>query len=378
MKTKWIISFVLSAVMVAAAVSAGLSIREHMAEQLPHQQSYLVEDQINDQQKQLIDELEKNKAEAVYEAQNKVVQIETPVGSIGSGFLYTTGGDVITNAHVVANTEEVTVISAQAVPYTGRVIGISETEDIAVVRVEELSGIEPLEVEMEKKADLKDPVLALGSPLGFQNTVMTGEITDTRQSFKIDPFHYNEVDQITAPISPGNSGGPLLHAETLKVIGITSAEEPQKDVGYSIPIQDVVDQLEHWIEEPLEELPVFSQYAAQAGDLPFPSKEEQALYLIEYFYSSLQFGDYVTAYSIMSSAYKSENRYEDFRNEFLSVSSLSLEAAEVFDVSEEIKVNATVEYEVFEDDQLVTNTEVYEIMVGRENNHLKIKQLSRN
>jgi len=363
--------------MITGAVVAGMTIKNHVANQVPEQESYLIFDQVDAQQQQFIDELKQNREEAVFEAQKKVIQIETPIGSIGSGFLYNQNGDFVTNAHVVANANEVTVITAEANQYTGKVIGISKTEDIALVRVEELAGREPLEIEYENKAALLDPVLALGSPLGFQNTVTVGEVNAIDRSFTIAPFLYNNVTQITAPISPGNSGGPLLHAETMKVIGINSAEEPEKNLGYSIPINDVVPQLEEWVNTPMETLPEFEQYAEQTTEVEVPSPEEQALYLVQYYYSSLQFNDFVTAYSLMGGTYKEENSYEDFRELFRNMLSLSLEATETLNVADEVEVRATIEMEEFVDGESLNQTYVYRFLIGYENDQLKIKQMSR-
>ncbi|MDG5472940.1 S1C family serine protease [Jeotgalibacillus sp. ET6] len=375
MRMNWAASILLSLFMLTATVFSVIWIRDYMKDHAPEQKSYLIDEQ-SGAYEQLLDELNENKAEAIFEAQNKVIQIETPIGSIGSGFLYNRRGDFITNAHVVANAQEVTVVTAQANRHTGRVIGISESEDIAVVRVEELAGKEPLEIE-EEPPELEAPVLALGSPLGFQNTVMLGEINGVDQSFTIDPFVYENVDRITAPISPGNSGGPLLHGESLKVIGITSAEEPQEGLGYSIPVLDILDQVDEWIEKPLETLPAFPQYAEQPEDVYVPSQEEAAIYLVQYFYSSLQFGDFVTAYSMMGSQFKEENNYETFRKMFQDTAALSLEATETLVVAENVEVKAVIEAEELEEGEPVNQTYTYRVLIGQENGQLKIKEYTR-
>ncbi|KIL48643.1 S1C family serine protease [Jeotgalibacillus campisalis] len=376
MRMNWAASIFLSVFIVTGAITSIVWIRDYMEDRAPEQKSFLVDEQ-SGAYEQLLEELNQNKVEAIFDAQNKVVQIETPIGSIGSGFLYNRKGDFITNAHVVANANEVTVVTAQANRHTGKIIGISESEDIAVVRVEELAGKEPLKM-AEEAPDLDAPVLALGSPLGFQNTVMMGKINGVDQTFTIDPFVYDNVDRITAPISPGNSGGPLLHGESLNVIGITSAEEPQEGLGYSIPILDIVDQVEEWIEKPLETLPSFPQYAKQPEDLYVPSAEEEALYLVEYFYNSLQFGDYVTAYSMMGSEYKKENHYEAFRGLFHDTAALSLEATETLVVKEKVEVKAVVETEEITEGKPVNQTYTYRILIGQEDGQLKIKDFIRN
>src|SRR5699024_8246507 len=89
-------------------------------------------------------------------------------------------------------------------------------------------------------------IIAVGSPLGFHNTVTTGIISGVDRSFEINGYSYDNVYQISANITHGNSGGPLINAETGKVIGINSAGIEDSEIGFSIPIPAIIDNNTEW------------------------------------------------------------------------------------------------------------------------------------
>ncbi|KIL52560.1 hypothetical protein KP77_05870 [Jeotgalibacillus alimentarius] len=375
MNKKWAAVLVLSGFIVGLTIWGGVAIKQYMADALPKEPSYLINSEVNEQEQSFLDELAMTREEALFEAQQKVIQIETPIGSIGSGFIYNTEGAIVTNAHVVANASEVTVITADSARHTGYVTGISTEMDVAVIQVDELAGREPMALELEKEAQLLDQVLALGSPLGFQNTVTSGVIDGIDRSFAIEPFKYENIDQFTAAISPGNSGGPLLNADSMKVIGINSAEEPDQNLGYSIPIADVTGMIDEWINAPMEELPAFEQYADQTGDAVAPTVEEQALYIAQYYLSSIEFGDYVTAYSLLSVSMQEEYTFTEFKNEFQDLLSISLKSSDSFVVSDEVEVRASVEKEELINNQPESTLFNYRFLITQENGQFKIKRL---
>lgn len=167
----------------------------------------------------------------------------------GSGFLINNQGDILTNAHVVLDASYVTVKNSDGQEFNGNIIGISETQDLALVRVNELAGKEPLEIEMEP-VDIVTPVVAIGSPGDQSNTATTGEITATDLDF-MDQFEYTGLYEMSAEISQGSSGGPLIAADTGKILGINSIIlEEKPGSGYTIPIYTVWDQLTEWVENP--------------------------------------------------------------------------------------------------------------------------------
>lgn len=375
MNKKWTASLLASVIIIGLTLWGGVVIKQYIADSLPQEPSYLQTGTLNEDEEAFLSDLSMTREEALFEAQQKVIQIETPIGSIGSGFIYNTEGAIVTNAHVVANASEVTVITADSARYTGYVTGISETVDVALIQVDELAGREPMELETEKEARLLDQVLALGSPLGFQNTVTSGVIDGTDRSFVIEPFKYENIDQFTAAISPGNSGGPLLNADSMKVIGLNSAEEPDQNLGYSIPIADVTDLIEGWIAEPMEELPSFEQFADQPADAVTPTMEEQAMYIAQYYLSSIEFGDFVTAYSLLSVSVQEEYTFAEFKDQFQNLLSISLKSSEAFVVSGDVEVRASVEKEELVNNKPESTLFDYRFLITEENGEFKIKRL---
>lgn len=190
----------------------------------------------------------------------------------GSGFLINNKGDLLTNAHVVLDGSFVTVKNSNGQEFNGVVIGISESDDLALVRVDQLAGKEPLPIEMEP-VEVGTPVIAIGSPYDVNNTVTTGEIAATGVDFS-DDFEYAELYEMTAEIAQGSSGGPLIDTSTEKILGINSIilqEHPES--GYAIPLYTIWDLLTEWISSPLvtEEQEIILQ------DLQEPYFEEDLL-----------------------------------------------------------------------------------------------------
>ncbi len=168
----------------------------------------------------------------------------------GSGFLYNDKGDIVTNAHVVEGYDTVTVVNNAGQEFVGNVIGISDTVDVALIRVDEISGKQPLEMDLMKSA-VGTSVIAIGSPNNKSNTTTTGNVTATGRDFN-ENFIYTDLYETDAGIAPGSSGGPLIDALTEKVIGINSiilTDNPA--IGYSIPVYSVYQMLKTWEANPL-------------------------------------------------------------------------------------------------------------------------------
>lgn len=206
-------------------------------------------------------EEEKEKTQIIKESQSRVFTIFTET-SLGSGFLFEEKGTVITNAHVVAGYKEVILKNVNGQQATGKVIGISDLYDIALIQVNDYAGQTPLIVETGE-TDIGTEVIALGSPQGLENTASVGYLTGLDRSFSSD-FQYENVYQIDAQISPGSSGGPLLDAKTGKVIGINSALlTDDKSIGFSIPMYTMLELVQNWSKSPMtatEVVNVFSFY----------------------------------------------------------------------------------------------------------------------
>lgn len=201
---------------------------------------------------------QKDKKDIIREAQTKVYTILT-ADSQGSGFLFQKNGTVVTNAHVVAGYIDVLVRDQNGVEMNGKVIGISNQYDVALIQTDNLTGSPPLEMEM-KESEIGSEVIALGSPQGLENTASIGYLTGLDRSF-VSNFEYENVYQIDAQVSPGSSGGPLLDGNTGKVIGINSALLTRDDsIAFSIPMYTMMELLTSWSKSPMDENAVTSTF----------------------------------------------------------------------------------------------------------------------
>jgi len=165
----------------------------------------------------------------------------------GSGFIISNDGRIITNAHVVAGADTVTVRLKDGRSFKGKVLGKDELTDVAVVKIQgdNLPSI-PL-----GNSDALQPgqwAIAIGNPLGLDNTVTAGIISATGRSSRDigGPERRVEYIQTDAAINPGNSGGPLLN-ERGEVIGMNTAIiQGANGLGFAVPIntaQKVATQL---------------------------------------------------------------------------------------------------------------------------------------
>ena len=188
----------------------------------------------------------------IKEVQQKVFTVLTSYGQ-GSGFLYKKGGYIITNAHVVEDEVDVAVRNTQGQEFAATVIGISEHYDIALLYVPDYQNEEPLGIETEV-SPIGLEVIAFGSPQGFENSASIGYITGHNRDMEVDRFIYKQIYQIDAQIDQGSSGGPLVDAETGKVVGINSllyTSETSTNFGFSIPFYSMLEQFNKWSEQPM-------------------------------------------------------------------------------------------------------------------------------
>nr|WP_106784915.1 trypsin-like peptidase domain-containing protein [Lysinibacillus timonensis] len=203
-----------------------------------------------DKEKEVVEE--KERTQVIKESMPKVFTIITEDGH-GSGFLYEKGGYIVTNAHVVAGFSDVLVRNSAGQESPGRVIGISDTLDIALVYSEEYEEAEPLPIE-NNISDIGIEVIAIGSPQGFENSASIGYLTGTDREMAIEGYNfvYDELYQIDAQIDQGSSGGPLFDATTGKVIGINSLVYLNyQSFAFAIPVYTVSDYFEDWIANPM-------------------------------------------------------------------------------------------------------------------------------
>ena len=230
---------------------------------------------------------EKDKKEIIREAQTKVYTILTE-NSLGSGFLFQDNGTVVTNAHVVAGYIDVILRDQDGREMNGKVIGISNQYDVALIEVQNLKGTSPLQMEM-KESEVGTEVIALGSPQGLENTASIGYLTGLDRSFESE-FQYENVYQIDAQVSPGSSGGPLLDGKTGKVIGINSVLlTSDESIAFSIPMYTMTELLMNWSKSPMDETEVASTFNFYNESSAYDeyAEEEEDMYDVPYDEASL-------------------------------------------------------------------------------------------
>ena len=185
--------------------------------------------------------------DTVERVEPSVVTILTGPG-LGSGVVYNDDGVIVTNAHVVGDEARVEVALADGTRIPAEVLATDEITDLAVLQVER-EGLRPADFQQElpRPGEL---VLAMGSPLGFANSVTIGVVSGlSREIPGSAAVTRSLVDliQTDAAISPGNSGGALVNADG-EVIGINEAYIPPVagavSLGFAIPAGTVVDVVE--------------------------------------------------------------------------------------------------------------------------------------
>lgn len=319
----------------------------------------------------------------IHEAEKTVIQIEGQnefQTVTGSGFLYNDRGDIITNAHVIQEMDSIYVRTANAQLYPAAVVGMSEETDIAVIRVPQLANTDYLPLS-EEIADIGEEIIALGSPHGFQNTVTLGIISGTERDFQVDGFDYSNVYQISAQITHGNSGGPLIKRETGEIIGINSVGTEDGLLGFSIPISEVIEQVEEWSNTAVNDQLEFSNVLDIIDRDNMEQGLQDSIYLTEYFWESIAIRDYVNAYSLLGSSLQKSTSYSDFRNRYISIVNLEFTDIES-QVIENNKIQATVSVEIEKRDDSekeVTNTisnRKFEFIFTYENDQLKIMTMN--
>jgi len=159
-----------------------------------------------------------------------------PFRGQGSGFIVAADGLVLTNAHVVKDAQQVTVLLADRREFTAQVLGSDPATDIAVLRIP-AQGLQPVNLGDPAQLQVGDPVLAIGAPFGLAQTATAGIVSATGRSLPGDgavPFI-----QTDAAVNPGNSGGPLFDAAG-NVVGINaqiySRTGGYQGLSFAIPV----------------------------------------------------------------------------------------------------------------------------------------------
>lgn len=167
--------------------------------------------------------------------------------SLGSGFIISPDGYILTNEHVVDGAKEVrvTVVGFEQ-PFMARVVGADYDLDLAVLKIEANKALPYLQLGDAEKLRVGEWVIAIGNPGGLDHTVTVGVISAKGRPIQIEDRSYENLLQTDASINPGNSGGPLLNLKG-EVIGInTAVNAAAQGIGFAIPsstVQPVLNDL---------------------------------------------------------------------------------------------------------------------------------------
>jgi S1-C subfamily serine protease len=180
------------------------------------------------------------------------IKVDTQGGqALGSGFVIDGEGHIVTNDHVVEGASSISVEFADGATYNAQLVGADPSTDVAVVKVDAPSSeLTPLQFADSGAVQVGDGVVAIGSPLGLDETVTSGIVSALHRTITSpNNFSINDAIQTDAAINHGNSGGPLLNLSG-QVIGINSQIDSDSGgndgIGFAVPsntVKSVASQL---------------------------------------------------------------------------------------------------------------------------------------
>lgn len=161
--------------------------------------------------------------------------------SVGSGFIVDSTGYIVTNNHVIGNTDsEVYVTLYGGDTVKGRTVWANSDLDIAIVKIE-VAGLPYMKLGDSMNITIGEEVYAIGNPLGFefQRTVTSGIVSGTNRSIVVNGAYMEDLIQTDASINSGNSGGPLINKKG-EVLGINTIKvESAEGIGFAIPVNQI-------------------------------------------------------------------------------------------------------------------------------------------
>ncbi len=170
--------------------------------------------------------------------QNRPQQEEEHPRGVGSGFILTADGFIMTNAHVVDGADEVIVTLTDKREFKAKIIGTDKRSDVAVVKIE-ATGLPAVKVGDVGRLRVGEWVMAIGSPFGLENSVTAGIVSAKQR----DTGDYLPFIQTDVAINPGNSGGPLINMRG-EVVGINSQIYSRSGgfmgISFAIPMDEAV------------------------------------------------------------------------------------------------------------------------------------------
>ncbi|HEX3034251.1 MAG TPA: DegQ family serine endoprotease [Thermodesulfobacteriota bacterium] len=163
---------------------------------------------------------------------------------LGSGFIISEDGYVMTNNHVVDKAQDIQVILESGEKYEAKILGRDPKTDLALLKIEPKEKLQPVTFGNSDKLEIGDWVIAIGNPFGLGNTVTAGIVSAKGRVLGLGA--YDDFIQTDAPINPGNSGGPLFNLNG-EVVGVNTAiVTGGQGIGFAIPVnlaENIVKQL---------------------------------------------------------------------------------------------------------------------------------------
>jgi len=169
---------------------------------------------------------------------------------MGSGFIVSKDGYILTNEHVVSGADSIEVTLAEYdSPFPATVIGSDRELDLAVLKIESAEDFPALTLGDFSKVRVGEWVIAIGNPYGLDHTVTVGVISATGRPIAVQDRQYKNLLQTDASINPGNSGGPLLSLNG-EVVGINTAINYEaQGIGFAIPSSTVSEAFSELVEK---------------------------------------------------------------------------------------------------------------------------------
>jgi putative serine protease PepD len=201
----------------------------------------------------------------------------------GSGVVLTADGNILTNNHVVAGARNISVTLSDGSEHPATVVGTAPSYDLAVVKLQGVSGLTPAVLGQSGDVQVGQPVVAIGSPQGLTGTVTTGIVSAFNRTVQVQGEDgsgvvYNGL-QTDTPINPGNSGGPLVNLDG-QVIGINSAiatgggqSNGSIGLGFAIPVDQAKRVAQEIMQNGTATKPVLG---VQGGDTPSSANQDGA------------------------------------------------------------------------------------------------------
>jgi len=169
---------------------------------------------------------------------NRPQQEEEQPRGVGSGFILTADGFIMTNAHVVEGADQVLVTLPDKREFKARIVGVDKRSDVAVVKVE-ATGLPVVKIGDVNRLKVGEWVMAIGSPFGLDNSVTAGIVSAKQR----DTGDYLPFIQTDVAINPGNSGGPLINMRG-EVVGINSQIDSRSGgfmgISFAIPMDEAI------------------------------------------------------------------------------------------------------------------------------------------